>query len=58
MTGIEQAVEALAQGRMIIITGDRLRGGFAKTAEKVAVPQRPVVDILTEGCGRAVAGYQ
>lgn len=27
MSGIEQAVEALAQGRMIIITGDRLRGG-------------------------------
>ena len=27
MSGIEQAVEALAQGRMIIIIGDRLRGG-------------------------------
>ena len=38
MSGIEQAVEALAQGRMIIITGDRLRGGdidFAIAARHV-----------------------
>lgn len=38
MSGIGQAVEALAQGRMIIITGDRLRGGdidFAIAARHV-----------------------
>ncbi len=38
MSGVDEAVEALAQGRMIIITGDRLRGGdidFAIAARHV-----------------------